>query len=29
MSFKQMVARDPGYIYAVTQQGAKSIAGRR
>ena len=25
LSFKQMVARDPQFIYAVTQQGAKSI----
>lgn len=25
MSFKQMIARDPAFMYAVTQQGAKSI----
>lgn len=29
MSFKQMVARDPSFIYAVSQQGAKSIPSRR
>lgn len=29
MSFKQLVAQDPGFIYAVTQQGAKSIPGTR
>jgi tape measure domain-containing protein len=28
-SFKQLVARDPGFIYAVTQQGAKSIPQTR
>lgn len=28
-SFKQLVARDPSFIYAVTQQGAKSIASTR
>lgn len=25
LSFKQLVASDPGFIYAVTQQGAKSV----
>lgn len=29
MSFKQMVARDPGFIHAVAQQGAKKIPGGR
>jgi hypothetical protein len=29
MSFKQLVAQDPSFIYAVSQQGAKSIPGRR
>ena len=29
MSFKQMVAADPTFIYAVTQQGAKGMPGRR
>jgi phage-related minor tail protein len=29
MSFKQMVARDPSFIYAVSQQGAKSIPSTR
>lgn len=29
MSFKQMVAADPAFIYAVTQQGAKSIPQTR
>jgi hypothetical protein len=29
MSFKQMVAADPSFIYAVTQQGAKSIPSNR
>jgi lambda family phage tail tape measure protein len=29
MSFKQMVARDPSFIYAVSQQGAKAIPNRR
>jgi lambda family phage tail tape measure protein len=28
-SFKQLLARDPGYLYAVTQQGAKGLPGRR
>lgn len=28
-SFREMVARDPSFIYAVSQQGAKSIPGRR
>lgn len=29
VSFKQLVARDPGFIYAVTQQGAKGIPSTR
>ena len=29
MSFKQMIAADPTFIYAVTQQGAKGMPGRR
>jgi phage-related minor tail protein len=29
MSFKQLVAQDPGFIYAVTQQGARSMPGTR
>ncbi len=29
MSFKQMVARDPGFIHAVANQGAKAIPGGR
>jgi lambda family phage tail tape measure protein len=29
MSFKEMIARDPGFIYAVTQQGARSVPGGR
>lgn len=28
-SFKDLVAQDPSFIYAVTQQGAKGIPGRR
>jgi lambda family phage tail tape measure protein len=28
-SFKQMVARDPGFIHAVAQQGAKKVPGGR
>ena len=28
-SFKQLVARDPAFIYAVSQQGAKSIPSTR
>jgi hypothetical protein len=28
-SFKQLVAQDPGFIYAVTQQGARSVNGTR
>lgn len=28
-SFKQLVARDPGFIHAVAQQGAKGIPNRR
>ena len=28
-SFKQMIARDPQFIYAVTQMGARSIPGAR
>jgi len=27
-SFKQMIARDPSFLYAVTMQGAKTIPGR-
>jgi lambda family phage tail tape measure protein len=29
MSFKQMLAQDPSFLYAVTQQGAKSMPVRR
>lgn len=29
MSFKQMIAADPSFLYAVTQQGAKSMPSRR
>jgi hypothetical protein len=29
LSFKQLLAQDPSFLYAVTQQGAKSIPGRR
>lgn len=29
MSFKQMLAQDPSFLYAVTQQGAKSMPARR
>jgi len=29
LSFKQMIARDPSFIYAVSQQGAKAIPNRR
>ena len=29
MSFKQMVAADPGFIYAVTQQGARGVPATR
>ncbi len=29
MSFKQLVASDPGFIYAVTQQGARGISSTR
>ena len=28
MSFKQMIARDPSFLYAVTMQGAKTVPGR-
>jgi lambda family phage tail tape measure protein len=28
-SFKQMLAQDPSFLYAVTMQGARSIPGRR
>ena len=28
-SFKQLLAQDPTYLYGLTMQGAKSIAGRR
>jgi lambda family phage tail tape measure protein len=28
LSFKQMIARDPSFLYAVTMQGAKTIPGR-
>jgi lambda family phage tail tape measure protein len=28
-SFKQLVAQDPAFIYAVTVQGARTLAGRR
>lgn len=28
-SFRQLVARDPGFIHAVAQQGAKTVPGRR
>jgi lambda family phage tail tape measure protein len=29
MSFKALIAQDPGFIHAVAQQGAQGIAGRR
>jgi lambda family phage tail tape measure protein len=29
MSFKQLVARDPGFIYAVTEQGRKTVPATR
>ncbi len=29
LSFRQLVARDPGFIHAVAQQGAKTVPGRR
>jgi phage-related minor tail protein len=29
LSFKQLVARDPTFIYAVTQQGAKALPSTR
>jgi hypothetical protein len=29
LSFKQLVASDPGFIYAVTQQGARGIPSTR
>jgi lambda family phage tail tape measure protein len=29
MSFKQMVARDPGFIHAVAQQGGRAVPTRR
>jgi hypothetical protein len=29
MSFKQMIASDPGFIYAVTQQGARTVPSTR
>jgi lambda family phage tail tape measure protein len=28
-SFKELVARDPGFIHAISQQGARSVPGRR
>jgi len=28
-SFKQMVARDPGFIHAVASQGARKVPARR
>jgi hypothetical protein len=28
-SFQQLVAQDPSFIYAVTEQGRKSFAGAR
>jgi hypothetical protein len=28
-SFKEMLAQDPSYLYALTQQGGKAIPGRR
>ena len=28
-SFKDMVAADPSFIYAVSQQGSKGVPGRR
>jgi hypothetical protein len=28
-SFKELVARDPGFIHAVASQGGRSIATRR
>jgi hypothetical protein len=29
MSFKQMIAADPSFLYAVTQQGSKGMPVRR
>jgi hypothetical protein len=29
LSFKQMLAQDPTFLYAVTQQGAKGMPVRR
>jgi hypothetical protein len=29
MSFKQMIARDPQFIYALSMQGARSMPGAR
>lgn len=29
MSFKQLLAQDPSFIYALSQQGGKSVPGRR
>jgi hypothetical protein len=29
LSFKQMLSQDPGFLYGVTMQGARSIPGRR
>ena len=28
-SFKQLVARDPQFIHAIAQQGARKVPGRR
>jgi hypothetical protein len=28
-SFKAMIARDPTFLYAVSEQGRKSVAGAR
>ena len=29
MSFKQMIAQDPQFIYALTEQGRRSVPGTR
>jgi hypothetical protein len=29
MSFKQMIAQDPSFIYALTEQGRRSVPGTR
>jgi hypothetical protein len=29
MSFKQMIAKDPSFLYAVTEQGRRTLPGGR